>query len=63
VISLGISLSLGFRIRFRVGIRFRTPHSAHGSVTHIYTLARDTFIYQTHTYGYPGYTGGGGDGG
>jgi hypothetical protein len=39
VISLGIRSSLGFRIRFRVGIRCRTPHNTHGSVTHIYTLA------------------------
>jgi hypothetical protein len=44
VITLGIRFSLGFRIRFRVGIRCRTPHCTHGSVTHIYTLARDTFI-------------------
>jgi hypothetical protein len=44
VITLGIRSSLGFRIRFRVGIRCRTQHNTHGSVTHIYTLARDTFI-------------------
>jgi hypothetical protein len=33
VISLGLRFSLAFRIRFRVGIRCRTPHSTHGSVT------------------------------
>jgi hypothetical protein len=39
VISLDIRSSLGFRIRFRVGIRCHTPHDTHGSVTYIYTLA------------------------
>jgi len=50
VISSGIRSSLRFRIRFRVGICCRTPHNTHGSVTHIYTLAWDTFIPHTHLW-------------
>ena len=50
VISLDIRSSFGFRIRlrFRVGIRCRIPHDTHGSVTYIYTPARDTFLAHTH---------------
>jgi len=43
VISLGIRFSLGFRIRHRVGIRCRTPHNTHWSVTHIYYWHTGTF--------------------
>ena len=50
MISLGIRSSLGVRIRFRVGIRCRTPHNTHGSVAHIYTLARDIYIAHTHLW-------------
>jgi hypothetical protein len=38
--SLGIRSSLGFRIRFRVGVRSRAQHNTHGSVTNIYTVTQ-----------------------
>jgi len=39
VLGACLESSLGFRIRFRLGIRCRMPHDTHGSVTYIYTLA------------------------
>jgi hypothetical protein len=46
---------VGFRVGHndRLGIRSRTQHNTHGSVTHIYTrytVAQDTFIEHTDTW-------------